>query len=797
MSKQNMSNKLAVSVLALSLFGCHSVEENKSKFMQQGEQLFQAGAYKQAQLAFEQALELSPEDNESRYQLAEALNKQGEIVKAFNAYQQVLKQDDKHLMAKIRLGQLLLINGQIAEAEKMAQQVKVQAPKNVEALVFQANLNVLRNNTDAAIVNTEKALKLQPKSASALMMMASIYHKTAKTQQAIDLLQQAVSDQPSNESMHLMLANLYSQAGNKLKAEQHLKQLLELKPASFSPYQRLAAFYLEQNALDKVEKVLYDAVAKLKDNQPAKLYLIDFLAEKRNVDVAMVELLPMIAENEKADALQFKMAALLLKKGQVVDAENTLKQLIANKLSVNSVIQARNILADLYLSNQRLAEAKEQVAEVLKAQADNVDAMMLQGRFKLSAGEVDAAVAIFRQILLIRPDYVQALKLLASAHVINNDSVLAAENMQKVVALESQNVTARQDLLELLMRATQYQQAEQQIAALLKLQSGNKKALESLFKIRLIKKDWPAAQQITQLFLQDEANKALGHYMSGLAYQAEGKLEASIEAFKDSLKVKPDAIEPLTQLIKSYMALDQSKHAVSYLKKLLHSDKDHFVAYKLLGDVYSQQKKWSDASKALSQAIKIKPQWVDVYRQLAQLELLNKHVSNAKKVLRKGMQKTNDAIAIVNDLAAIYHAEGNQTEALALYELAYQKQPTSALVINNLASYLAYTDDSIEGLSRAEKLAEPLEQTTNSQLLDTVAWIAFKQGSYNKAQGILEKVIASSEVSPLIHYHLGMVYFKQGDKALAKNHLDKALSASSDFEGVEQLKKVLENIRKS
>jgi len=797
MSVKQVFNFLAVMILAASLFACGSTEDRKEKFMLQGKQLFQAGNYKQAQHAFENALQINPEDYESRYQIAESLSKQGEMLHAFEAYQDVLKKDEKHLMSRIRLGQLLLLNGQQADAENMLQQVLAIDPENAEVLVFQAYVNVLKNNTDAAIVSTEKALQLNPDSTSALMMMASIYHKTAKTDQAINLLQQAVGRLKGHDGMHLMLANLYLKNKDKSLAEEQFNIVLKLKPADFSAYQRLAAFYLLDNQLDQSEQVLREGLRHSSGRLQAQLYLIDFIAEKRNLDVAMAELLPMIEQNAQDYALQFKLAALQLNKGQPVQAEDTLKEIIKQDKLGESGIKARNTLAALYLSLNRMPQAKTMVAEVLTVQRDNHDALLLQGRFALAEGMTEQAINDFRKLLASKADDVQAMKLLASAHVLNNDTVLAAENMQKVVALNAQDKTARQDLIELLIRLSQDQLAEQHLAVLLKQDAANKKALESLFKLRVKQKNWSAAQQVTQLFLQDKANESLGHYMSGLAYQAEGQLQASIDSFKNVLKIKPDAIEPLTQLIKSYIALDQFRHAQSFLKKLIKNDKDHFIAYKLLGDLYLQQKKWHEADKTFRQTIKIKPEWADIYRHIAQIALIEKDQAAAIKILRKGIDKTDATIVLVNELAAIYHNKGDHTEALALYETAYKKQPASVLAINNLASYLSNVDQSQESLARAAKLAEPLEQTSNSHLLDTVAWIAFKQGRYDKAQGILEKVIASSGAGPVIYYHLGMVYYKQGNNEQARFYLDRAVSAATDFDGIEQGEQVLQSIKSS
>ena len=794
---QQVLNSLTAVLIATGLVACSVEQDRKVKYMQQGKQLLQAGDFKEAQLAFENALHIDADDNESRYQMAEALSKQGEISKAFENYQLVAKHDDKHLMARIRVGQLLLLNGQLDDAENIMNQAITLQPDDIEALLFKANVNVARNNTDAAIVSVEKALRIDKHSASAIMMMASIDAKTGKTDKAIHSLQQGLVSSADNESMHLMLANLLVKNQLNNEAEKELKVLIKLKPKSFSAYQHLAAFYIATERLDDAESILRDAIIHSKESLNAKLYLIDFLTEKRNVDVAMVELLPMIDKAAKVYPLQFKLVSLQLNKGDIESAEATLKDIIEFDKLGDDGIKARNTLAGVYMSSQRIEQARELVSAVLTKQPKDIEALILRGQFALADKEMSTAITDFRTVLADQPNHVQALKLLASTHVANNDLVLAAENMQKVVAILPADNGARQDLVELLIRSGDHQQAEQHVAVLLKQNASSKKTLESLFKIRLIQKNWEAAQQITQLFLHDLKDEPTGFYMSGLAYQAEGKLQASIDAFKKALEIKPDAIEPLTQLIKSYIALDQSKNAISFLKKLIKTGPDHFIAYNLLGDLYFQNDKLDDADKAFRQAIKIKPEWAVNYRNIAKLALLNKNQSAAIKILQKGIDKTGMAMELVADLATIYHGRSEPEEVVKLFERAYKKQPNSAVAINNLASYLIAIDDSKENLTRAEQLAAPLEQTGNPMMMDTVAWIAFKQGSYDKAQKILEKVIGLGAVPPVISYHLGMVYYKQGDNSLARNYLDKAVSASTDFEGKDQVRKILQTIKNS
>ena len=150
---------------------------------------------------------------------------------------------------------------------------------------------------------------------------------------------------------------------------------------------------------------------------------------------------------------------------------------------------------------------------------------------------------------------------------------------------------------------------------------------------------------------------------------------------------------------------------------------------------------------------------------------------------------------LVSDLARIYHLDGDHNKVIALYEDSYKAHPDSAVAINNLASYLSDYADSPANLERAAKLAEPLLKSNNASLMDTVAWIAYKQGSYDKAKEIMLKLIDLDPAMAVSHYHLGMLYFKQIDNAKAAEHLQKAVDAKTPFDGLDVAKETLKKVQ--
>ena len=795
MKKRNAIKKWGLAFIVAGLIACGSAEDRKAKYLQQGKALFEEGRYEKAVLAFKNVLQIDPKDIESRYQLAETLSKQGEIRGAFSHYRSLVSTDETHVMSRVRVGQLFLMGRNIEDAEKMLQEALALAPGNNEVLVFQATINLVKNNFDDAVSNIEKVLQQDPNFASAILMRAAIFSKNGKTEQAVERLKQGIVNAPDNEEMRLMLAKLYYKQGLKTETEGEFNKLIGINPDSILHYKRLVEFYLLDKQIDKAENVLRMAVKQMPDDEKPQFLLIDFLARQYNVDKAIDELTVLIDKTPEAYGLHFKLASLQLEKKDLVASEATLKKIVELDRLGASGIKARNGLARLYASTKRVDQAQKLIAAVLKENPRDVQALTLRGQFAFADKDVNGAIADFRSALVGQPKNIELLKLLSSAQVVNNDIELAIENMQKVVSVAPKDVAARLQVVDLLFRSGKTLQAESDILEALELDPKNIKTLDYLFKIRMAQKEWAQAQDVSEKIRTLGEDPAKGYYLSGRAFQADKRWQKSIEAFKQVLAIKPGYVEPLTQMVKSYLLLEQSDNALTYLQDVVNNQKAHFVAYNLMGELYLRSKNLEKAEKAFRQVVEIKPEWHSGYRNLALLALINKDKATAIDTLKNGIEKTKGSIGLVDLLASIYKKDGNNHKIIALYEQAYLQHPNSIVVVNNLASFLSEYGETKDALDRAEKIAAPLEKSTNANLLDTVGWVAYKQGHYEKAKTILESAIALGGSVAEINYHMGMVYYQLGNSDSAQIFLKKALVDAPNYSGLEQAKDVLKKLQ--
>lgn len=63
--------------------------------------------------------------------------------------------------------------------------------------------------------------------------------------------------------------------------------------------------------------------------------------------------------------------------------------------------------------------------------------------------------------------------------------------------------------------------------------------------------------------------------------------------------------------------------------------------------------------------------------------------------------------------------------------------------------------------------------------------------SYERAIPLLQKASDKAPQVAFFQFHLGMAYYKKGDLAPAKLHLQKAVAAKVAFPGIEEAKHIL------
>jgi len=119
---------------------------------------------------------------------------------------------------------------------------------------------------------------------------------------------------------------------------------------------------------------------------------------------------------------------------------------------------------------------------------------------------------------------------------------------------------------------------------------------------------------------------------------------------------------------------------------------------------------------------------------------------------------------------------GNSEEADRVYELALRYDPQNHNAMNNYAYNLSVRGEKLERAQELVMKAMELEPE-NAAYFDTMGWIFYKLGEFEKAKRFIQASIDLDETaaSAEVLEHLGDVYDKLGNYERAKDFWKQAL----------------------
>jgi Flp pilus assembly protein TadD len=141
-------------------------------------------------------------------------------------------------------------------------------------------------------------------------------------------------------------------------------------------------------------------------------------------------------------------------------------------------------------------------------------------------------------------------------------------------------------------------------------------------------------------------------------------------------------------------------------------------------------------------------------------------------------------------LAQLYMQTRQVDKAVAEYEALVKANPRDDVAANNLAMLLTAKADPAS-LDRARQLAERFESSNQPAFLDTIGWVHYLRGDYDKALPPLQKAVDLAPKAPELQFHLGMALYKTGKVGQAKQHLKQALEAKVEFPGLDEARKIM------
>jgi tetratricopeptide (TPR) repeat protein len=174
---------------------------------------------------------------------------------------------------------------------------------------------------------------------------------------------------------------------------------------------------------------------------------------------------------------------------------------------------------------------------------------------------------------------------------------------------------------------------------------------------------------------------------------------------------------------------------------------------------------------------------------------MRQHLTDkAKKQYLASVEKEPKALPALMALGMIYENEKNFSKAQEYYEKALKINPNFVPAANNLAFLYAEHGGNIDvALNLAQKAREQMPE--DAHISDTLGWIYYKKNVPGTAITYLREAADKIPDQPMIRYHLGMAYYKNGNREQAKKELSAALAINAGFAGADEARATLNNLK--
>jgi tetratricopeptide (TPR) repeat protein len=266
----------------------------------------------------------------------------------------------------------------------------------------------------------------------------------------------------------------------------------------------------------------------------------------------------------------------------------------------------------------------------------------------------------------------------------------------------------------------------------------------------------------------------------------EGMEQDILELSKILSDIHPN--EPRALMLRGEMLMMSEKwaEALEVFRKVNTLDPGKYQVWENIMRINAIMNDFEMLASESSQAIELFPVQPLTYYFNGYANYLLKDYDAAIKSLTTGVKFVMNDNAMLSDFYSLtgdaYHAAKKNTESFNAYESALKYNPENAAVLNNFAYYLSLSG---EELTKAAQMAEKanLLSPDNATYLDTHAWVLYKQGKFDQALILMEKVIKLDK-SPgaVVLEHYGDILFRLNRTPEAKEWWYKAKEAGEGSE---------------
>ncbi|MFY9746561.1 MAG: tetratricopeptide repeat protein, partial [Acidobacteriaceae bacterium] len=607
-----------------------------------------------------------------------------------------------------------------------------------------------------AIEEYKMALNADPSSKYLNSHLAELYFRTGRIREAVVAAQDRIKQDPNDLDAHRLLADVYLRSLGDNQQQEVSAQMLKLAIGEFQKIVQLAPNNPEDHLM------------------LARLYAADHQSAQAEEQLSAARKIDPGSEETALIASQFYTDL-----GDAKRATDVLHALPDDDQTSRTETQ----LGKIYDQQKDTKDAIAAYRKALDLEPDDLDVERKLAGDLQADNQTDQALQAWKDIAAGDPTDAEAELQIAEIDEHNGkfDDALAAVKKAHELVSDSPDVQFHEAMIDdALGRLDDAAKGYEQLAASMEHPSGQYSDDEKgnyvtiLVHLAEVYREQSRPEQAIATY---EKMVALGGDLPAQAYDQEVETWREAHDYDKAVAVAKTAVDKLPKNVGAKLTLARqladTGHAdegLTMAKGLLASDPKNMEIYFQLAQIYTDLRKWKDASDVLDDAGKVS-------------------------------QKKDDQTMVLFDRAMMADRARHYDEAEADFRKVLAVDPDNALTLNNFGFMLAdrgvKLDEALTMIRKAVQL-EP----TNYAYLDSLGWAYFRMGQYTQAEDNLTRAISRGANDPTVHDHLGDVYEKTGRLKLAAaqwelslNEYAHTVEADMDQGDVGKVQKKLDSAR--
>ncbi len=620
--------------------------------------------------------------------------------------------------------------------------------------------------------------------------MAATYGRSDYATRAIEEYKMALNDDPSSKYLNSHLAELYFRTGHIREAIVAAQDRIKQDPNDLDAHRLLAEVYLRSlsdtqqgdvsGQMLKLAIGEYEKIVQLQPNSVddhlmlARLYAADHDSAQADAQIAAAQRIDPGSEEAALIANRFYMDI-----GDTKKAIQVLQSLPDDDQTPRTEFQ----LGSTYDQVKDTRDAVTAFRKALDLEPDNLDVERALAHDLTTLNQNDAALTAWKDIAAGDATDPEAWGQIAEIEEDQgnfSDALTAVKKARELapdnLEYEFQEATVNDALGHLDDAVKDYSE----LAAATEHPSGQYSDQEKnnyaliLDRLAQVYREQTRPDQAIAAY---QKKASLGGDYEEQAYDEEvdtyreaREYDQAVATAREAVEKQPKSVDAKLTLARQLADTGHADEGINMAKGLLQNDPKNLEVYYQLAQIYTDLRKWKDASDVLDAA--------------------DKQATKKDDQLMVAFQRAMNA-----DRARHYdEAEADFRKVLAM-------DPNNALTLNNFGFMLADRgvdlDEALSMIQKAVKL-EP----TNYAYLDSLGWAYYRLGQYTQAEDNLQRAIARDGNDPTVHEHLGDVYEKTGQLKqaaaqweLSLNEFAHTVQADMDSNDVSKVQKKLDSAR--